>query len=308
VHAACITVLGSDVTTLELNDPRDLRDDEVLIAVKAAGVGNWDDITRRGGWDLGLTAPAALGVQAAGFVHAVGGQVRTLAVADEVLTFTAPLRDQGAWAAYFIAKAADVSRKPAALSWAVAGALPVPGLTARQALSGALQLNADDTVLIHGASGVTGRLLVQLAAHLGAQVVATSRPGYANALKALGANIVLNTEASDWTHQARQLRNGHGVTAAVNAIPGAAHVVLPLVGEGGRLATLTSDPPAPERGVSVTSILVSPDGHALEELAQLAAHGDLTINVAASYPLRSSAQALAHVVTGTHGGAVVLTP
>ena len=57
---------GGTVRMLELADPRAPRAGEVLIEVKAAGVGNWDDIARAGNWDLRRTAPLALGVEAAG--------------------------------------------------------------------------------------------------------------------------------------------------------------------------------------------------------------------------------------------------
>ncbi len=49
-----------------------LPDDEVLLEVRAAGVGNWDEFVRTGGWGVGVTPPMALGVEAAGTVMAAG--------------------------------------------------------------------------------------------------------------------------------------------------------------------------------------------------------------------------------------------
>jgi NADPH:quinone reductase-like Zn-dependent oxidoreductase len=60
------------VQTLEVAEPRALREGEVLIEVEAAGVGNWDDIVRVGDWDVGRTPPMALGVEAAGIIAALG--------------------------------------------------------------------------------------------------------------------------------------------------------------------------------------------------------------------------------------------
>jgi NADPH:quinone reductase-like Zn-dependent oxidoreductase len=72
MRAAGINAFGGDVHILELDTPRAPAPDEVVIAVRAAGVGNWDDIVRLGNWDVGRRPPLVLGVEAAGVVDAVG--------------------------------------------------------------------------------------------------------------------------------------------------------------------------------------------------------------------------------------------
>jgi NADPH:quinone reductase-like Zn-dependent oxidoreductase len=80
------------------------------------------------------------------------------------------------------------------------------------------------------------------------------------------------------------------------------------VADGGRLATITSDPPSEQRGITVSSIYVRPHGNGLRELAKLFGDGQLSIPVAASYRLADAAEALA-LATGRHAaGAVVLMP
>jgi NADPH:quinone reductase-like Zn-dependent oxidoreductase len=74
---------------------------------------------------------------------------------DRVLVHSAPLHYQGTWAEQFLADAADVARMPPELEWAIAGALPVP-LPHRPAVVGATACGPSDTVLVHGAGGVTG--------------------------------------------------------------------------------------------------------------------------------------------------------
>ena len=142
--------------------PRPLAGDEVLIEVRAAGVGNWDEIARTGGWDVGRRPPMALGVEAAGVVRAVGRMVTDWAPGDEVMTHPLPLRDQGTWAPMLIAPAALLARKPAGVPWEVAAVFPVPALTAAQVLDEALRVAPGDRLLVNGAGGVTGRLLVSL--------------------------------------------------------------------------------------------------------------------------------------------------
>src|ERR671935_1985674 len=112
MRAAGIETFGGEVQMLELSAPQSPAPDEVVISVRAAGVGNWDEIVRVGSWDVGRRPPLALGVEAAGVVAAVGEEVTSLAPGDEVLTHPLPLRHQGAWAERLVAPAALVTRKP----------------------------------------------------------------------------------------------------------------------------------------------------------------------------------------------------
>jgi NADPH:quinone reductase-like Zn-dependent oxidoreductase len=134
MRAAGIDAFGDAVRMLSLPAPSAPAPDEVLISVRAAGVGNWDEIVRVGDWDVGQRPPLALGVEAAGILEAVGEDVAGFAPGDEVLTHPLPLRYQGAWAEWLVAPAALVARKPTVISWETAAAFPVPALTADQAL------------------------------------------------------------------------------------------------------------------------------------------------------------------------------
>ena len=148
MKAAGIDAFGGEVQLLELAAPAPPAPDEVVISVRAAGVGNWDEIVRVGGWDVGRRPPLALGVEAAGVVAAVGDDVTSLAPGDGVLTHPLPLRHQGAWAEWLVAPAALVARKPAAVPWAAAAAFAVPALTADQALTEAAPVRRSDTARV----------------------------------------------------------------------------------------------------------------------------------------------------------------
>src|SRR5215217_1085093 len=138
MRVAGIQETGGEVKLIDVPDPRPLAEDEVLIQVKAAGVADWDEIVRTGGWDVGCSPPMALGVEAAGTVAAVGREVTDSAVGDEVITHPLPLRDQGTWAPELIAPATLLAPKPAGVSWEAAAVFPVPALTAEQVLGEAL--------------------------------------------------------------------------------------------------------------------------------------------------------------------------
>jgi NADPH:quinone reductase-like Zn-dependent oxidoreductase len=186
MRAAGIKQTGGAVELLDVPDPRPLRRGEVLIRVVAAGVGNWDDIVRTGGWDVGRRPPMALGVEAAGIVSAVGSGVSRWAEGDQVLTHPLPLADQGTWAPWLIARATLLAEKPPAVPWATAGAFPVPALTAIQTLS-VLGVQRGERVLISGAGTVTGGLMVALAAGQGVDVLATAGPSSRERVEAAGA-------------------------------------------------------------------------------------------------------------------------
>ena len=203
MKAAGIREFGASVELLGLPEPRTLRPDEVLIDVRAAGMGNWDEIARTGGWDLGVRPPMALGVEAAGFVAAVGDQVAELRVGDRVTAHSLPLREQGAWAERYIAVAQHVAAVPPDVPFDAAAALPVPALTADQTIGDALGVRPGETVLVNGAGGVTGGMLVQQAAHRGATVIATAGPDSADRLAAQGAATVLDYHQPNWPQQVR---------------------------------------------------------------------------------------------------------
>lgn len=297
--------LGGPVEMIDVADPSRLSADEVLIEVRAAGVANWDEIVRTGGWDVGGRPPMALGVEAAGVIRRVGSEVAGWSPGDEVMTHPLPLRDQGTWAPMLVAPAALLATKPAGISWEAAAVFPVPALTAEQVLQEALQIRAGDRILVNGA-GVTGGVLVTLASLAGAEVIATAAPRSRQAVRALGARHVVDYHDRDWPDQVVAATGGRGVAAAVNTAPGAASAALRAVASGGRLATITSDPPAEERGIKVLNVYVRPDGPQLRRLAQLLADGRLKVPVAATYALADAAAALAGATGGHAGGAVAL--
>jgi NADPH:quinone reductase-like Zn-dependent oxidoreductase len=224
------------------------------------------------------------------------------------MTHPVPLRDQGTWAPRLIAPAGLLAPKPPGASWEAAAAFPVPALTAEQVLGDALSVRAGEQVLVNGASGITGGLLVVLAALRGAQVIATAGPAHRQRVTGLGAGHVIDYHDRQWPEQVRAITGGRGVTAAANAAPGGAAAAIRAVADGGRLATITSDPPGGQRGINISSVYVRPDGTQLRRLARQFGDGQLEIPVAASHRLADAAQALAQVAGGHAAGAVVLTP
>jgi NADPH:quinone reductase-like Zn-dependent oxidoreductase len=231
--------------------------------------------------------------------------VTALSEGDEVMTHPLPLRRHGTWAERVSAPATTVAPKPPEASWEAAGAFPIPALTAAQALDEALGIETGEWVVVNGAGGVTGGVLVQLAAARGARVIATASARKAERVRRFGASEVVDYHG-DWPAVVLELTGG-GAANAVNAAPGQAATTLRAVADGGGLVTITGDPPGEERGVRVSDVYVRPDGAQLSELAELLARGLLSIPVASARPLEQAAEALREVVAGADG-AVVLAP
>ena len=308
LRAAGIESFGGDVALLELREPPPLEAGEVLIQVKAAGVANWDEIVRTGAWDVGRVPPLALGVAAAGEVVDAGPDVEWPDTGAAVMTHPLPLRYQGCWAERLVAPAHLVAEKPDNASWAEAGAFPVPALTAEQVVSEALDVQPGETILVNGAGGVTGGMIVELAAHRGATVIATASTSSAERVMALGAVLVLDYRNPEWTSRAMDAAGSSGVRAAANAAPRGEADALRVLVDGGRLATITGAPPPEERGISISNVIVRPDGDQLRLRAASLAENKLHVEIAASYPLAQAEEALARALKGTGGAAVVLEP
>jgi len=249
----------------------------------------------------------ALGVEAAGEVVGVGPEVEWPAAGAAVMTHPLPLPYQGCWAERLVAPAHLVAEKPRNASWAEAAAFPVPALTAEQVVSEALDVQPGETILVNGAGGVTGGMIVELAANRSARVIATASESSAARVLALGADVVVDYHDPEWTSLARDAARSSGIRAAANAAGGGEADALSTLVDRGRLATITGAPPPEERGISITNVIVRPDGDELRLLAASLAEGKLHIDIRATYPLTRAAEALAQAIKGS-GSAIVLEP
>lgn len=275
---------------------------EVRIRVLRAGVNPVDWKVLSGGL-RGLmphVLPIVPGWDVAGVVDALGPDVPELGVGDEVLSYARKdWVQQGTFAELVTVRAVDVARKPAGLSWDAAGALPLAGLTAERVLDAA-GVSADDTVLVHGASGGVGTLAVQLARLRGARVIGTGSASGHERLRALGAEPVAY---GDGLVDAVRALVPEGVDAVVDLAGGVMEQTLAVLRDGGRHASIT-DHSAGEHGGRW--VWVRPDGPRLEALAQRVADGELDVEIAGSFPLADVAGAFAQSRSGTTRGKLVI--
>ena len=164
---------------------------QALVAVSMVGMNPFDWKIREGYVrdQLPLQLPATLGVDFFGTVVALGEGCSRLKVGDRVMTMSTSL---GAFAEH-IAVAEDIlARVPATLDDASAATLPIPALSAWQALHTAGEIRSDMTILIHGASGTVGAFAVQFANAAGARVIATASGKNREFVIGLGADTFIN--------------------------------------------------------------------------------------------------------------------
>jgi NADPH:quinone reductase-like Zn-dependent oxidoreductase len=235
-------------------------------------------------------------VEGAGKVLAVGAGVDGFAVGDRILAHEAPLPGRsGFWAERILITAAHAVACPSGLDSLGAAALPVNGLTALQSVE-KLGLSREQRLLITNGSGATGALAIQLAAAKGIEVTATASAGAAERLRGLGATEVVDYRDPNWSAKARG-----GFDAALIIATGTADAALPLLRDGGRLCSVTSDAPAEERGITSWNLYVEPNAAQLAQLAEQVAAGALKL-APEPLPLSEGPAAFARVVTGQAGG------
>ena len=277
--------------------------DTVLVRAHAAGV-NPVDLGIRAGRLAGAFPhhfPIIPGWEVAGVVEATGPAVHDLAPGDEVFGYVR--RDDvqwGAMAELVPAPLRCVARKPASLSFAEAGAVPLAGLTAYQALTEALDVGEGDRVLVHRAAGGVGFFAVQIAAALGAHVIGTASPRNHGFVKDAGAAEVLDHSAGPISEQLAE-----PVDAVLDLVGGDTLADAPRqVRDRARIASVV-DPAV--NGMGGRYVFVRPDVHDLEELARMADAGQLRVAIAKAFPLERVAEAQRLVGEGHVRGKVVVT-
>jgi NADPH:quinone reductase-like Zn-dependent oxidoreductase len=185
----------------------DVGDDEVLIGVRAAGVGPdvWHLMTglpyvvRLMGVGLRKPKHRVPGWDVAGRVEAVGKHVTQFQPGDEVFGTC-----RGSFAEYACARAEQLAAKPANLSFEQAAGIPVSGCTALRGLRDAGGLRAGQTALIIGASGGVGTFAVQLAKVFGAHVTGVCSTTKVDLVRSLGADDVIDYTRDDFADGARR--------------------------------------------------------------------------------------------------------
>lgn len=277
---------------------------QVQVEVHAAGINPVDFKTRSHG--LGGRIPPILGWDVSGVVTALGPGVRRFAVGDEVYGMPNFPQTGGGYAQYITAPSRHFDRKPAGIDHVHAAALPLAGLTAWQALVDVAQVRPGQRVLVHAAAGGVGHLAVQIAKHLGAEVIGTASAGKHDFLHGLGADEVIDYATVDFTEV---LSDVDVVLDPIGGEYGPRSVS--VLRDGGVLVTFSDDEPlitAEHRArVETGFMLVEPDLVGMRAISELVAAGRLRAEVAQTFPLAAAGEAHSALETNRTTGKIVLT-
>ena len=307
----------------------ELRDDEVLVQVHAAGVNLLDSKIRDGEFKLILPyrLPIVLGHDVAGVVIKTGAYVRQFKPGDEVYARPDDFRI-GTFAEFVPVKEASLAHKPKGLTMEEAASIPLVGLTAWQALVEKARLKKGQKVFIQAGSGGVGTSAIQLAKHLGATVATTTSTANVALVKSLGADVVIDYKTQDFEDVLRDydvvLNSQDGKTLEKS---------LRVLKAGGKLISI-SGPPDPQfgkeiaapgfvklvmrllsagirrraqgRGIGYSFLFMKANGSQLNEITRLIEAGHIRPVVDRVLPFESTNEAMAYVEAGRAKGKVVV--
>jgi NADPH:quinone reductase-like Zn-dependent oxidoreductase len=277
---------------------------QVLVQVKAAAINPGEASIRKGAFaeKWPSTFPSGEGSDLAGVVAELGPGVTRFRVGDEVIGFT---NKRASHAELVVVEEEELTSRPPGVSWEVAGSLFVAGTTAYAAVR-AVSLRDGDTVVVSGAAGGVGSLVVQLARNAGAKVLGLASATHHEWLARHGAiPLAYGEGVADRIRAA----SGGRVDAFIDAF-GAGYVKLALdLGVSrDRIDTIIDFAGAQQYGVKAEGNAQAASSEVLAELARLVADGRLEIPIAKVYPL-SQVQAAFRDLEQRHTlGKIVLVP
>jgi NADPH:quinone reductase-like Zn-dependent oxidoreductase len=299
-----------DYGGIEVLEVRDVArpepgDRQVLVTVRAAGINPSEAAIRAGVVReiFPATFPSGQGSDLAGVVEAVGAGVNGVAVGDEVIGFT---NDRASQAEYVLVEAANLTAKPAAVPWEVAGALFVAGVTGVATVR-AVAPTAGEAVVIAGAGGGVGVFAVQLAVRTGTCVIALASERHHAWLRERGAVPVAY---GDGVRERIMVAAEEMPVAAFIDLVGRGYVELAL--ELGiakdRIDTIVDFPAVQKYGVKTEGGAAAASAATLAELAGAIAAGDLVVPIQRTYPLDEVRAAFTELEAGHIAGKIVLIP
>jgi NADPH:quinone reductase-like Zn-dependent oxidoreductase len=277
---------------------------ELLVRVRATSINPGEAKIRDGLLDamFPATFPSGEGSDVAGVVEQVGPGVENFAVGDEIIGWSDA---RAAHAELAVVEAGHATRKPAGVSWEVAGALYVAGATAWAAVR-AVGAAEGDTVVVAGAAGGVGVFTVQLATHAGATVIGLAGERNHDWLRAHG--VVPVTYGDGVADRIREAAPG-GVDALID-LAGGGYVDLGLqLGVAPqRIDTVVDFAAVQSKGVKSEGNAAGASAAVMAELAGLIDAGELEVPIAATYPLERVRDAFAELEKGHTRGKIVLIP
>ena len=294
---------GPEVLKYEDIPQPELKDNQLLIRVIAAGVNPVDGMIRSGMFKGNRAFPIILGGDVAGVVEKVGSKITKFKVGDPVFAYVS-LDSSGGYAQYALVTEREAAPKPKSLTYVEAAAVPIVAMTAWQALVDTAKLSANQTVLIHGGSGGVGSFAIQIAKARGAKVIATASTANQDFLKQLGADVAI-----DYTKQKFEdvAKNVDVVLDSIGRDTLARSYG--VVKKGGIIVSLVARPnesELEEHEIRGAALSVDPNSEELAEIGKLVDDKKIKVIVSQTFPLSEAMKAHEQVATGHTRGKIVL--
>jgi 2-desacetyl-2-hydroxyethyl bacteriochlorophyllide A dehydrogenase len=287
--------------------------DEVLVKVKFAGLNPVDWKIILGGLKAAFPHqfPLIPGWDVSGVIEKVGENVTTFSIGDEVLAETfKPTIQHGSFADYIAVSVSSLAKKPKEMSFEQAAALPLAALTALQALTEALKIQAGETVLITGGAGGVGHLAIQIAKNLGAKVVATCSPEKIEFVKLMGADWVVDHGSENYA-EAIAAEYASKIDCVLSSSSGVSLAkIAPHFRKQTRTCTISGkiDPLViTSNELVASSVFVRPDGNQLQNLCSDFVAGKLKVHVDEVFELAKVRDAFEKSRTGKVTGKIVIS-
>lgn len=296
---------GTEVLKYEEASKPSPAADEVLVKVFASGV-NPIDCKIRGGLAkerFPVKLPLIPGWDFSGEIEEVGSEILNFRKGDEVYGRPDPTKN-GTYAEYVVVKANLINEKPKSIDHEKAAGVPLAGLTAWQALFDHGELEANQKVLIHGASGGVGSFAVQFAKWKGAYVIGTSSTENIDFVKQLGADEVIDYKKEKFEDK---LKN---IDLVIDLIGGDTQKrSLKVIKKGGRLITTVkpeNQEAAKEKNIHLENFMAKSYPGELEQIKQLIDSGKVKPVITEIMPLKDAAKAQQLSEKGHMRGKIVL--
>jgi NADPH:quinone reductase-like Zn-dependent oxidoreductase len=276
---------------------------QVLVQVKAAGINPGEAKIRDGQlhsrWPS--TFPSGEGSDLAGVVAQTGPGVTGWSAGDEVIGYT---DNRASHAEYVVVEAQNLTAKPAALPWEVAGSLFVVGATAYAAVR-AVTLTEGDTMVVSGAAGGVGSIAVQLARLAGAIVIGLASEVHHEWLT--GHGVIPVAYGDGVADRIRQVTGK--VDAFIDTVGGDyVELALSLGVVPSRIDTIARFDAVEKYGIKAEGNAAGASASTLAELARLIVDGKLDVPIAGTFPLSQVQEAYRLLEKGHIRGKVVLIP
>ena len=295
---------------------------EILIRVAAAGVNRPDVFQRMGLYDPPPGASSLLGLEVAGTIEAIAGDVTGWQVGDRICG----LANGGGYAEYTAVPASQCLPVPEGLSLVEAAALPETSFTVWSNVFDRAGLKIGESLLVHGGSSGIGTTAIQIATALGMTVFTTAGTDVkCQACEALGASKAINYREQDFVSELKTLTEGRGVDVILDMVGGdyiarnidaaaidgrivniaylkGSEVTLNMGPVMRKRLTLTGSTLRPQTAASKAAIAAN----LREQVWPLIAKGQIKPVIAATFALESAPDAHRLMESGEHIGKIVL--